>query len=84
MFFWLFSGILFKKFFCLCRSYESNPEDSLQQLKQLTTESNLSLAVRVGDVYAFIIQHHYASQDYNQVVLPLVLYDLGIMRNISV
>ena len=66
-FYFYFSGLNLKLIY-VCRSYESNPEDSLQQLEQLTTEPNLSLAVRVGDVYAFIIQHHYASQNYNQVV----------------
>jgi len=48
------------------KSYGAHPAESLQECEQLITETDLSSSVRVGDVYAFIIQHYYANQNYNQ------------------
>ena len=50
---------MIKKFVQARRLYEEDPEESIRQCQTLVEEIDLEgLAVRPGDVYAFIIEHY--------------------------
>lgn len=49
---------LMKKFVTARRSYDENQEEAAKQCQVLLEEPDLESAVRVGDVYAFLIEHY--------------------------
>ena len=54
-------------FVVLCRTYEENPDETVKQCHILLEEPDLETAVRVGDVYGVIIEHHARQQNYAKV-----------------
>ncbi|KAH9494870.1 hypothetical protein Btru_015870 [Bulinus truncatus] len=53
---------LIKKFSTARRSYQENSEEAIKQCQVLLEEKDLDSAVRIGDIYGFIIEH-YASKE---------------------
>ena len=51
------------------RSYEEDPDESIRSCQVLLEESELETAVRVGDVYGFMIEHFARHQNYSKVRL---------------
>eukprot|EP00106_Octopus_bimaculoides_P006083 XP_014773525.1 PREDICTED: intraflagellar transport protein 140 homolog [Octopus bimaculoides] len=54
--------VLIKKFVNARKIYSNNPDDAVKLCLALLEEPNLEKSVRVGDVYAFLIEH-YACQE---------------------
>ena len=52
---------------CCYSEYGENPEEAVRQCQQLLNEPHLDRAVRPGDVYALLIEHHTQTGDYKQV-----------------
>ena len=42
---------------CVCRVYEEDNEEAIKQCQVLLEESNIDLAVRIGDIYGFLVEH---------------------------
>ena len=55
------------RFYFLHRSYADNQEDAVKQCQVLLDEVDLENAVRVGDVYAFLIEHYASKQRWKAV-----------------
>ncbi|KAK7004477.1 intraflagellar transport protein 140 [Biomphalaria glabrata] len=53
---------LIKRFSTARRSYQENPEEAIKQCQVLLEEKDLDSAVRIGDIYGFIIEH-FASKE---------------------
>ncbi|GFS01827.1 intraflagellar transport protein 140 homolog [Elysia marginata] len=53
---------LIKRFVMARRSYQENSEEAIKQCQVLLEEQDLDSAVRIGDIYGFMIEH-YASKD---------------------
>ena len=51
-----------------CRLYQEDPEESVRQCNALLDEQSLDAAVRVGDVYALLIEHYAHIGNYQQVL----------------
>lgn len=56
---------------CVCRLYEDEPAEAVQLCETLLQESDLDPAVRVGDVYGFLVEHHCQQGNYQQVCLVM-------------
>ena len=54
--------IIFHFLKCHIRSYQENSEESIKQCQVLLEEQDLDAAVRIGDIYGFMIEH-YASKE---------------------
>lgn len=48
---------------------ESDPVDTIKQCHVLLAEPDLDSAVRVGDVYGMLIEHHAQNQTYDKVTI---------------
>ena len=53
----------------ICRLYREDPEESVRQCSALLDERSLDAAVRVGDVYALLIEHFTHVGNYQQVTV---------------
>lgn len=53
-----------KKFVQVRRLYEEDPKEALKQCQILLEESDLDQAVRSGDVYALLVEHHAQQGNY--------------------
>ena len=49
------------------RMYETDPDDAIKQVHALLEESNVDGAVRVGDLYGFLIEHFARKQKWQAV-----------------
>ena len=47
--------------------YETDPDDAIKQVHALLEESNVDGAVRVGDLYGFLIEHFARKQKWQAV-----------------
>lgn len=64
--------------FVFCRTYEENPEETINQCHILLEEPDLETAVRVGDVYGVIIEHYARQQNYSKVSFRPRLVCVGV------
>ncbi len=48
---------ILKFYIFLFRVYDQDPEEAIKQCQVLLEEDNIDTAVRIGDVYGFIIEH---------------------------
>ena len=54
-------------FVCTCRLYEDEPAEAMHLCETLLQEPDLDPAVRVGDVYGFLVEHLCQQGNYQQV-----------------
>ena len=47
--------------------YDTDPDDAIKQVHALLEESNVDGAVRVGDLYGFLIEHFARKQKWQAV-----------------
>ena len=47
--------------------YEDDPNEAVKQCQLLLDEPDLETAVRLGDVYGFVIEHYASEENYKQV-----------------
>ena len=59
--------------FCVCRTYDEEPEESIKQCQVLLEEPELETAVRIGDVYGIMIEHFASQQNYAKVSHTFIL-----------
>ena len=43
--------------FIVFRIYDEDNEECIKQCQVLLEESNINMAVRIGDIYAFLVEH---------------------------
>ncbi len=57
------------------RLYETDKVKSIEMCEGLLEEANLDVAVRIGDVYAFIIHHHVSCGNHDKVslIMPITI-----------
>ena len=55
--------------FLILRAYQTDMEDSIKSCISLLDDPDIEIAIRVGDVYALLVNHFTACQDYQQVCL---------------
>ena len=69
---WSFNNSNYFVFYSIVifRTYQTDIEEAIKSCASLLDEPDLEIAVRVGDVYAFLINHFTSSQDYQQVCFP--------------
>ncbi|XP_059152845.1 intraflagellar transport protein 140 homolog [Physella acuta] len=53
---------LIKRFTTARRSYQENSEEAIKQCQVLLEEKDLDSAVRIGDIYGFMIEHYAAKE----------------------
>jgi len=51
------------------RTYQTDIDESIKSCGALLEDPDIEIAVRVGDIYAFLTNHFTAAQNYNQVSL---------------
>ena len=56
---------------CVDRAYEENQEEAAKQCQVLLEEPDLDSAVRIGDVYGFLIEHYARKERWKAVSLLL-------------
>lgn len=56
-----------KRAFWIFRSYEENSDEAMKQCQALLEEPEIENAVRIGDVYAFIIDHFVRKEKFKAV-----------------
>ena len=49
------------------RTYNEDPEEAIKQCQVLLQEDNVESAVRIGDIYGFIIEHFAKREKYKAV-----------------
>ena len=49
------------------RSYDDQPDESIKMCQVLLEETDIDAAVRVGDIYGFMIEHYNHKANYNMV-----------------
>lgn len=49
------------------RVYQTNVDESMKACAVLLDDPDIDIAVRVGDIYSFLVQHYASSKDYKQV-----------------
>lgn len=52
---------------CVSRMYEEDPVESVRMCESLLEETDLDPAVRVGDVYGFLVEHYCHNGNFQQV-----------------
>ena len=52
------------------RSYDDNQEEAAKQCQVLLEEPDLDSAVRIGDVYGFLIEHYARKERWKAVSVP--------------
>lgn len=57
--------VLIRKFVNARKMYAENPDDAAKQCLSLLEEPELDSSVRVGDVYAFLIEHYACQEKWN-------------------
>ncbi|XP_066914160.1 intraflagellar transport protein 140 homolog isoform X1 [Clytia hemisphaerica] len=55
-----------KKFIQAKKSYDSSIDESIKACIALLDDPDVEIAIRVGDVYSFVVSHFTAAQDYQQ------------------
>ena len=55
--------------FDYCRVYDEDTEEAIKQCQVLLEESDLDNAVRIGDVFGFIIEHYARKERWKAVSL---------------
>ena len=69
---WYFFGWIQFLTFLFYRIYAENPDDAAKQCLSLLEEPDLDSSVRVGDVYAFLIEHYACQEKWNAVSIEVI------------
>lgn len=54
-------------FVCVSRMHEEDPVEAVRMCESLLEEKDLDPAVRVGDVYGFLVEYYYHHGNFQQV-----------------